>query len=73
MLLINTIDQKNCDDVLKIISDELNVKGFVYDKIEAYMEYKNEHLKNISKKFESKFNDYRDIDEEEMNIYINKK
>ena len=29
---------------------------------------------NINKKiYESKFNDYRDIDEEEMNIYINKK
>ena len=30
---------KSCDDILKIISEELNVKGSVYDKIEAYMKY----------------------------------
>ena len=37
------------------------------------MKYKNEHLKIIEKEYESKFHDYRDIDEEEMNNYINKK
>ena len=64
---------KIVDEVLKIISGELNVNGSVYDKIEAYMEYKNEHLKIIKEECESKLNDYRDIDEEEMNNYINKK
>ena len=38
---------KICDDVLKILSDELNVKGSVYDIIEAQIEYKNHHLNNI--------------------------
>ena len=38
---------KNCDAVLKTFSEELNVKVNVYDIIEAYMKYKNHHLKNI--------------------------
>ena len=37
------------------------------------MKYKNHHLKIIKKGYESKFNNYRDIDEEEMEKYINKK
>ena len=36
------------------------------------MKYKNHHIKIIKKVYESKFNDYRDIDEE-INNYINKK
>ena len=64
---------KICDEVLKILSEELNVKGNVYNTIEAYMKKKNHHLKKIKQEYESKFNDFRDIDEEEMNNYINKK
>ena len=37
------------------------------------MKNKNHHFKFIKEEYESKFNDYRDIDEEEMNNYINKK
>ena len=37
---------KICDDILKTISEELNVKGNIYDKIEVYiyiyMDYKKE-------------------------------
>ena len=51
----------------------MNVKGNVYDIVEAYMKFKKHHLKIIKEEYESKFNDYRDIDEEEMNNYINKK
>ena len=40
---------KICDDVLKILSEELIVKRHVYDIIEAYMKYKNHHLKIIKK------------------------
>ena len=36
---------KICDDILNIISKELNVEENTYEKIEAYMYYKNEHLK----------------------------
>ena len=37
------------------------------------MKYENEHLKIFKEGYENKFFDYRDIDEEEMNNYINKK
>ena len=60
-------------DILKIISGDLNVNGNVYDIIEAYMKFENNHLKNIKKEYESKFNDYRDIDEEAMKEHINQK
>ena len=40
---------------------------------EAYMKYKNHHLETFKNVCESKFKDYRDIDEEGMNDYINKK
>ena len=62
---------KICDDILKIISEELNVKGNIYDIIETYISYKNKHFKNFEKEYESKFNCYRDEDEEEKEKYIN--
>ena len=37
------------------------------------MKYENDHLKNIKEEYESKFDDYRDINEEEMKEHINKK
>ena len=54
---------KISDDILKIISEELNVKGIVYDIIECYINYKNDHLKITKENYESKFDDYRDKDE----------
>ena len=36
---------KICDDILKIISEGLNVNGNIYDNIEAHLEFKNKHLK----------------------------
>ena len=56
---------KVCDDFLKIISGELNVKGNIYDIIEAYLEYRNKCLKIFEREYESKFNDCRDADVEE--------
>ena len=44
---------KICYDDLKILSKELDVKGNVYDIIEAYMKYKNEHSKIIYKEYEN--------------------
>ena len=37
------------------------------------MKHKSHHLKNFKEVYESQFDDYRDIDEEEMKIYIIKK
>ena len=45
----------------------------MYDSFEAYMKFENEYLKSVKEEYENKFNDYRDIDDEEMNNYINKK
>ena len=66
---------KISDDILKIIKKELNLdeKTNLYDTIETYMKYKNDHLKIDKEESESKFDDYRDINEEEMKECINKK
>ena len=47
---------KFCDEVLEVLSEELKVEGNVYDIIEAYMKYKNEHLEITKEEYESKFN-----------------
>ena len=64
---------KKCDDILKIITEELYVKGIIYDNKEVYLEYKSKYLKIYEKQYESKFNDYRDEDVEEEENYINEK
>ena len=64
---------KICDDILNIISEQLNVEGNIYDKIEAYQTYKNTHFKIFDKEYENQFNDYRDEDEEEKEKSINEK
>ena len=61
---------KICVDVLKIISEELNVKGNIYDITEAYLNYKNKRFKLYEKEHENQFNDYRDEDEEEKENFI---
>ena len=40
---------EHCDDILKIINKELAVEGTVYDTIEPYMEFKNNHFKIFKK------------------------
>ena len=64
---------KICDDILNIISEELNVEGTTYDKFEAHMNYKNKHYKVFEKENENQFNDYIDENEEEKQKYINEK
>ena len=64
---------KHCDDILKIINNELAVKRTVYDTIEAYMEYKNNYFKIFEKEYENQFNEYRHKNLEEKEKYINEK
>ena len=40
---------RHCDDIFKIISKELCVKGNVYDIIEQYMNYKNKYYQKYKK------------------------
>ena len=44
---------KICDVVLKIISEELNVEGNIYDIIETYLNYENKHFKIMEKGYEN--------------------
>ena len=57
-------ESKKCDDNLKIISEELNVKRIIHDIIEAYLKCKNKNFKIFDKEFGSKFKDHRDVEEE---------
>ena len=73
VLLTNIINQKFVTISWKILSEELDVTGIIYDIIEAYLNYKNKYFTIYEKEYENKFNDYRDEDEEEKEIYINQK
>ena len=41
--------EKICDDILKTISEKLNVKRKLYDIVDAYLEYKKNFLKYLKK------------------------
>ena len=61
-------------EVFNIISKELNVNDNdnVCEIKKKYFEYTNEQRKIIEDEHDSKFKDYRDIDEEERTEHINK-
>ena len=40
---------ENCDEIFKILSEELKVRRNIYDNIEAYRNYKNKHFKICEK------------------------
>ena len=61
------------DDILKITSKELKIEGNTYEKIEAYMKYKNEHFEIFEKENEDQFNDHRNENIEQKEKYINEK
>ena len=61
------------NDIKRILSKELCVKGNIYDNIEEYLRYKNKHYEIFEKEYESQFNDYRDEDVEEKEKYSNEK
>ena len=50
---------------------ELNVNGNICEILEKYFEFLNKHEKQYEKEFDSKYDDYRDIDQKEK--YVNKK
>ena len=43
------------------------------DILEKYFEFLNKHEKQYSKEFDSKYDDYRDINQKEKEKYVNKK
>ena len=64
---------KICDDIFKIKSEELKIKGKNYDIIEVYLNFRNKSFKIFEKEYENQFNDYRDEHGEEKENYINEK
>ena len=61
------------DEVFNIVSKELNVNGNICEILEKYFEFLNKYEKQYAKEFDSKYNDYRDIDQKEKEKYVNRK
>ena len=61
------------EDIKRILSKELGVKGCIYDIIEEYMRYKKKYYDVYEKEYESQFDDYRLETEDDKEKYINKK
>ena len=49
------------------------MRGNVYGIMEAYLKYKNKHLKTFKKEYEIILNDYRDEDVEDKEKFVNEK
>ena len=61
------------DEVFNIISKELNVKGKICEILEKNFKFLNKYEEEYEKEFDSKYNDYRDINPKEKEKYVNKK
>ena len=61
------------DEVFNIISKELNVNGNICDLLEKYFKFLNKYEKQYGKEFNSRYDDYRDINEKEKEKYVNRK
>ena len=61
------------DEVFNIISQDINNIGIICESLDEYFEYTNKHRKKIEEEYDSYFEDYKDINEEERTKYINYK
>ena len=61
------------DKVFNIFSKEPDNISNICDLLEKYFEFLNKYDKQYSKEFDSKYDDYRDIDQNEKYDWINKK
>ena len=59
--------------MFKITSKELNVNGNECDILKKCFEFSNEHKEQNAEEFDSKNDDYRDINEKEKTVFIHKK
>ena len=59
--------------MFNIISNELNVDGNKCDILEKFFEFLSKNEKQYAKEFDSKYNDYKDINQKEKIDFINKK
>ena len=61
------------NDIKRILSKVLGVKGNIYDIIEEYLRYIKKCYDIYKKEYENQFNDYREEDEDDKIKYINEK
>ena len=61
------------DEVFNIISKELKVNGNDFENLEKYFEFLIKYEKQYAEEFNSKYDDYRFINEKEKTDFINKK
>ena len=61
------------DEVFKIILKEINVEGNICEILDKYFEFLNKFEKQNAKESDSKYDEYRDIDQKEKTDFINKK
>ena len=61
------------DEVFNVISTELNIYGNVCETSDKYFGFINKHRKVIEIEYDSHFEDYRDIDQEEKAKHVNHK
>ena len=61
------------DEIFNIISKEVDSNANICDILDIYFEYTNEQRKIIEDEYDSQFEDYRDINQEERTKYINDK
>ena len=61
------------DEMLNIISKELDVNGNICEILGKYFEFLNKYEKLYAKEIDSKYDDYRDVIQIEKTDYVNKK
>ena len=59
--------------MFNIISKGLNVNGNICDLLEKYFKFLNKYEKQYGKEFDSRYDNYRDINEKEKEKYVNRK
>ena len=61
------------DEVFNNISKELNVNGNLCENLEKFFEYTKEHRKIIENEYHSQFDEYRNINGDNKEKYVNDK
>ena len=63
-------ESESNDEVFNIISRDLNDNGDIWDLPEKYFEPSNKNVILYAKEFDSKYEDYRDINQKQKTDYI---
>ena len=59
--------------MFNILSKQLNVNGNIWEILEKYFKFLHKYEKQYAEEFDSKYDDYRDIDQKEKEKSVNKK